>query len=283
MHRNKMTLVVGGTGKTGRRVAERLTRRGKTVRVGSRSGKPPFDWENPATWRLSLENIESAYVTYYPDLAFPGAAEAVHSFVKIAVDTGVRRLVLLSGRGEEGAFRSEQAVQNSGVEWTIIRSSFFCQNFSENFLADPVLSGEIAFPAGTVKEPFIDIEDIADIAAAALTDDKHVGHLYEVTGPRLLTFAEAAGEIARVTGREIRYVPVSAEEYASTLLEHGVPEDFVTPLVELFTTVLDGRNAYVTDGVERALGRPPRDFADFVRDAVAAGAWSDSSAIGVAG
>lgn len=270
---NNMTLVIGGTGKTGRRVAERLTKRGKLVRIGSRSGPMPFDWENHNTWQPALENVDSAYVTYYPDLAFPGAADTVRSFAKLAADSGVRRLVLLSGRGEEGAMRGEQAVQQSGAEWTIVRASFFCQNFSENFLAEPVIGGEIAFPAGEIKEPFIDVEDIADVAAAALTEDKHAGQLYEVTGPRLLTFAEAVAEIAKATGREIRYVPVSPERYASMLLEQGAPADLVTPLVELFTTVLDGRNAYLTDGVQRALGRRPRDFADYARDAAASGAW----------
>jgi uncharacterized protein YbjT (DUF2867 family) len=185
--------------------------------------------------------------------------------------------VLLSGRGEDGALLGEQAVRDSGAEWTIVRASWFCQNFSESYLLEPVLSGEVAFPAGDVAEPFIDVEDIADVAAAALTDDKHAGQLYEVTGPRLLTFAEAVGEIAKATGRDIRYVPVSPEQYASALLEHGVPPDFVTPLVQLFTTVLDGRNAQLTDGVRRALGREPRDFADYARDVAASGVWTAAS------
>jgi len=213
------------------------------------------------------------YVTYYPDLAFPGAADKVRSFAKLAVKNGVRRLVLLSGRGEPGARLGEQAVQESGAEWTIVRASWFCQNFSEGYLVDGVLSGEVPFPAGNVAEPFIDADDIADIVAAALTEDRHVGKLYEVTGPRLLTFAEAVAEIAKATGREIRYAPVSADQYASALLEYGLPSDFVTPLVELFTAVLDGRNSRVMDGVQRALGRPARDFADFARDAAASGVW----------
>jgi uncharacterized protein YbjT (DUF2867 family) len=167
----------------------------------------------------------------------------------------------------------EQAVRNSGAEWTIVRASWFCQNFSENFLVEPVLAGEVAFPAGQVTEPFIDVEDIADIAALALTEDGHAGQLYEVTGPRLLTFADAIGEIAKATGREIRYVPVSGDEYASALLEHGVPADFADPLVNLITTVLDGRNSRVTDGVGRVLGREPRDFSDYARDTAASGAW----------
>lgn len=278
--KNKTTLVLGGTGKSGRRVAGRLTKRGLPVRIGSRTGQPPFEWEDQNTWQPALQNVESVYVTYYPDLAFPGAAGAVRSFAKLAVESGVRRLVLLSGRGEEGARFGEQAVQESGAEWTIVRASWFSQNFNESYLLDPVLSGEVAFPAGLVAEPFIDADDIADIAAAALTEDKHAGQLYEVTGPRLLTFAQAVGEISKATGREIRYVPVSPEQYASTLLEHGLPPDVVTPLVELFTTVLDGRNARLVDGVRRALGRPPRDFADYARDAAASGVWAARSSLG---
>ncbi len=269
----KTTLVLGGTGKTGRRVAERLARQGLPVRIGSRSGAPRFDWGNQDTWPSALENVESAYVTFYPDLAFPGAPEAVRAFVKLALESRVRRLVLLSGRGEEGARLGEQAVQDSGAECTVIRASWFFQNFSEGHLLDDIRSGEVAFPAGQVPEPFIDAEDIADIAAAALTGNRHTGQLYEVTGPRLLTFADAIAEIAKATGRRIEYVPVSPEQYASALLEHGIPADFVTPLVELFTTVLDGRNATVADGVWRALGRPPRDFADFARRTAASGVW----------
>lgn len=269
-----MTLILGGTGKTGRRVAARLAKQGLPVRIGSRSGHPPFDWNNPASWQPALENVHAAYVTYYPDLAFPGAAATVQSFVETAVRSGVRKLVLLSGRGEEGALLGEQAVRNSGVEWTIVRASWFCQNFSEDFLLEPVLAGEVAFPAGQMAEPFIDAEDIADVAAAALTDPRHAGQLYEVTGPRLLTFADAAGEISKATGRQILYVPVSPREYESALLQHGVPADFAGPLLQLITTVLDGRNSRVTDGVKRALGREPRDFSSYARDAAASGVWS---------
>jgi uncharacterized protein YbjT (DUF2867 family) len=270
---NKPTLILGGNGKTGRRVAERLAKRGLPVRIGSRSGRPPFDWENQTTWLPALQDVKSMYVTYYPDLAFPGAADTVRAFTNLAVESGVGRLVLLSGRGEEGARLGEQAVQQSGAEWTIVRASWFFQNFSENFLVDGVLAGEVAFPVGQVAEPFIDAEDIADIAAAALTEDRHVGKLYEVTGPRLLTFAQAVAEISKATGRDIRYVPISAEEFRSSLLESGLPTNFVTSLVNLITTVLDGRNARLADGVRHALGREPRDFADYARNTAASSVW----------
>jgi uncharacterized protein YbjT (DUF2867 family) len=270
----KEILVLGGSGKTGRRIVDRLNKRGVPVRSGSRSGQPPFDWEDRRTWEPALGNIAAAYITYYPDLAFPGAAEAVASFANLAVACGIHRLVLLSGRGEAGARCGEQAIRDSGAEWTIIRSSFFCQNFSESFLAEGVISGELAFPAGDVGEPFVDVEDIADVAVAALTDERHAGRLYEVTGPKLLTFANAASEISAATGRTIRYTVVTSNEYEAALLANGLPEDFVKGLVSLFVTVLDGRNAYLSDGVQSALGREPRAFSSYARDAAAARVWN---------
>ncbi|MGH9027529.1 MAG: NmrA family NAD(P)-binding protein [Acidimicrobiia bacterium] len=268
-----LTLVIGGTGKTGRRVTQRLGTGGIPIRLGSRTGTPPFDWDDAATWAPALDGVRSAYVTYQPDLAFPGGAERVHGLAELAVVSGVERLVLLSGRNEPGAVLGEDAVQESGAEWTIVRSSFFAQDFSEAFFLEPVLRGELAFPAGETAEPFIDAEDIADIVAAALTDDRHLGQLYEATGPRLLTFAEAVADIAHATGREIRYVPISGEQFASALAEDGLPPDDVTAFTDLFTMVLDGRSAYVTDGVRRALGREPRDFRSFALDTGASGVW----------
>jgi uncharacterized protein YbjT (DUF2867 family) len=268
------TLVVGGTGKTGRRVVERLAARGVPTRVGSRSGTPPFDWEDRSTWAPALAGVHAAYVTYYPDLAAPGAPEAVGAFAELAVQSGVRRLVLLSGRGEHEAQRSEEVVRASGAEVTIVRCSWFNQNFSENYLLDPILAGEVALPAGDMPEPFVDVDDIADVVVAALTEDGHAGELYELTGPRMLSFADAIGEIARATGREIAYVPIPIEDYTAALREYELPEDVIALLTYLFTEVLDGRNAHLTDGVQRALGREPKDFADFARETAAAGVWT---------
>ena len=276
MQRN-LTLVLGGTGKTGRRVVERLEARGLPVRVGSRSGEPAFDWEQPSSWAPALEGVGAAYVTYYPDLAVPGAAEAVGSLAELAVANGVRRLVLLSGRGEEGAVLGEEAVQQSGADWTIVRSTWFCQNFSESYFLDGLLAGELALPAGDMREPFVDADDIADVAVAALTDERHVGELYELTGPRLLTCADAVGEIAKAAGREIHYVPVALDEFTAALTGQGVPDDVVGLLSYLFGEVLDGRNAHLADGVQRALGREPRDFADYARAAAATDVWSPAA------
>jgi uncharacterized protein YbjT (DUF2867 family) len=271
-------LVLGGTGKTGRRVAERLAARGLAVRVGSRSGDPPFDWEDRATWAPAVDGVSAAYVTYSPDLAVPGAPEAVAAFSALAAERGVRRLVLLSGRGEEEAQRAERAVMASGLEWTVVRCSWFNQNFSEGAFADLVRAGELALPVDQVPEPFVDAEDIADVAVAALTEDGHAGQVYELTGPRLLRFEDAVREIGRATGREIRLVPISHDEFAAGLAEAGVPEDGVWLLGYLFREVLDGRNASPADGVQRALGRPPRDFRDYARETAATGVWTGAPA-----
>jgi uncharacterized protein YbjT (DUF2867 family) len=275
----KPTLVIGGTGKTGSRVLERLEKLGVPTRNGSRSADPPFDWEDPETWPGALEGARAAYITYYPDLAMPGAVEAVTALSKAALESGVRRLVLLSGRGEEEAQRAERALRESGADWTIVRCSWFSQNFDEGFFADQIAEGELMVPATSVPEPFVDVEDIADVVTLSLTEDGHVGQVYELTGRRMLTFEEAVGEIAAATGREIRYVPGSIDEFAADALEAGQPADVVEFLRYLFGEVLDGRNANLTDGVQRALGREPRDFSDYVREAAASGAWNTAGRV----
>lgn len=268
------TLVLSGTGKTGRRVAERLSARGMPVRIGSRSGAPPFDWNDRDTWAPALRDVASVYVAYVPDVTWPGAVEEIASFVDLAVDQGVRKLVFLSGRGEPEAYRSEHIVQASEVDWTIVRAAWFNQNFSEGWLREPVLSGTLALPVNDVAEPFVDVDDIADVAAAALREDGHSDELYEVTGPRLLTFTDVATEISKASGLHVEYVPITAEEYAAVAAAHGMPEEDAALLTDLITDVLDGRNAYLADGVQRALGRPPKDFSDYARDVAASGAWT---------
>ena len=191
-----------------------------------------------------------------------------------AVEHGVRRLVLLSGRGEEEAQRCELIIQLPDIKWTVVRAGWFCQNFSEGPFLEMVLAGEIALPAGDVQEPFVDADDIADVAVAALTEDGHAGQVYELTGPRLLTFAEAVDEIARATGRAIRYVQIPPEAFAAGVAEAGLPEDIAWLLEYLFATVLDGRNEHLVDGVRRALGREPGDFAEYARRTAAAGVWN---------
>ena len=236
-------LLVGGNGKVGHRVAQRLARRGFDVRIGSRSGAPRFDWNDASAWSVAIDGVHAAYVAYYPDLALPGADEAVQAFTSLAVQKGLKRLVLLSGRGEEEAQKAEQVLMASGADWTIVRPSWFAQNFSKNFFLDGILAGRVAFPRDGVLEPFIDAEDIADVVAAA------------------------------VTGRDIRYVPVSLEDYGAELRQQDVPAVFITLLERLTREVLDGRNAQVTEGVRKVLGRAPHDFSEYVRATARTGVW----------
>lgn len=265
-------LVIGATGKTGRRVSDRLTAAGHLVRPGSRAAALPFDWDDTATWAPALDGVDAVYVSYYPDLAVPDAADTTGRLAAAAAAAGVTGLVLLSGRGEPGAEAGERAVRAAFPGTTVVRAAWFHQNFSESYLLEPVLEGVVALPVGAVREPFVDADDIADVAVAALTDGRHAGELYEVTGPRLLTFAEAVAEIAAAAGREIGYVPVSMEDYLSAA--DDLPGEVLWLLQHLFTEVLDGRNAHLADGVQRALGRAPRDFADFARDTAATGLWT---------
>ena len=270
-------LVIGATGKTGARVAARLKAKGLIVHPGTRSAPIPFDWDDSATWVPVLQGIEKAYVTFFPDLAFPGAVEKVAAFCEVAKGTGLRHIVLLSGRGEHHARLGEEAVRASGIDFTLVRASWFAQNFSEGYLRDPILAGVLPMPGGMMEEPIIDTEDIADVVVAALTEDGHKGELYEVTGPRLMSFADMAEALGTAIGRPIRHVPISFEDFHANVAASG--GDFVA---DVFTSIaretLDGRNANVCDGVERALGRPPRDFTEFARDAAKTGAWSGSSA-----
>ncbi|MFE9699764.1 NmrA family transcriptional regulator [Streptomyces sp. NPDC006270] len=303
-------LVTSGTGKTGRRVAERLTALGVPVRSGSRTGSSgagagglsagtgdsgadtggpgaraadsasragtvPFDWQDDSGWAEALRGARAAYVAYYPDLAVPGAAGAMAAFGRTAAACGVRRVVLLSGRGEPQAAVAEEALRGAAgaAEVTVVRSAFFAQNFSEGALLEGVLGGEVAFPAGTTAEPFVDLDDLADVVVAALTGPGHAGAVYELTGPRSLTFAQAAEELARAAGRPVRYVPVTGPAYASLLEEFGVPGPEAGFLAELFETLLDGHNMATTDDVQRVLGREPKGFSAFAREAAGDGAW----------
>lgn len=267
-------LVVGATGKTGQRVQEKLIRMGLPVRGVSRGSSPSFDWQDPTGWEAAIRGTSAVYLTYAPDLAVPGAVDAIRDFVRIALDQGTSRIVLMSGRGEEEAQAAEDVLRESGADWTVIRASWFAQNFSESFLVEDVKSGHVALPIGPVTEPFIDVEDIADVAVAALTDRKHIGQVYEVTGPRLMSFSDAIAEVAAAAGRDIVYQQVPIEEYVAALRDNQVPEEYIGLLEYLFTTVLDGRGSNITTGVQDALGRAPADFAAYAQRTAPTGIWA---------
>ncbi len=269
-------LVIGSTGKTGTRVVAQLEARGVSVRHGSRAADTPFDWEDQHTWAPALAGVDKVYITYYPDLAVPGSVDAIRLLTKLAAEAGVRRLVLLSGRNEAEAERAEDVVKASGLPWTIVRCAFFSQNFDEGAWLDEVLAGAVTLPVDDVAEPFVDADDIADVVVAALTDDRHIGLLYELTGPRLLSFRDAVAEIGRAAGRDIAFTSVPIDDYTAMLAEHGLPQDFIWLLNHLFTEVLGSKPA-LADGVQRALGREPKDFSAYAREAAATGVWSPPS------
>ena len=274
---NHNTLVLGATGKTGRRVAARLRLQGIPVLTASRSSETRFDWSDPVTWDGALRGVAAAYVVP------PGVAGPVHDFVARAESAGVQRLVLLSGRGADTWGDStfgldmrdaEDAVRGSALEWTILRASNFDQNFDEDVFHAPLVDGELALPAGTVPEPFIDIEDVADAAAAVLTEPgRHAGRVYELTGPRGITFDEAVELISRASGLPITYKQISASEYTAALVEEGWSEDDAHHIAEMFMLMERGLFAATTDGVATVLGRAPRTFEDYVVRTAASGAW----------
>lgn len=270
---DKRFLVLGGEGKTGRPVAERLRERGHEVRIGSRSAAIPFDWRDPSGWPAALEGVHAVYIAYQPDLAVPGSDDDIRRLSRLAAEAGVQRLVLLSGRGEDAAEVSEAAMKEAGIAWTVLRGSWFFQNFSEGLFAEPILAGELVLPSATVREPFVDTRDIADVAVAALTQDGHAGKTYELTGPRLMTFREAVAEFSAAGGRDVVYTSVTVEAYAGMLREAHMPEDVVWLVTYLFGSVLDGRNERLSGDIAQVLGRPPRDFADFARETAETGFW----------
>ena len=219
--KNPPILIIGKNGKTGARVDQRLQALGYETRGVSRSTTTVFDWQDRSTWRNAMAGVHVAYVTYQLDLAVAGAAADMEAFMKIAAEIGMKHIVLLSGRGEEGAERAENIVKNSGISWNIVRASWFAQNFSENFMLEGILAGELVLPADDTVEPFIDVDDIADVAVAALTQSSLRNKLFEVTGPRAMTFSQCVAEISEATGYPVNYISVPIDTYIDALREQG--------------------------------------------------------------
>ncbi len=270
-------LIIGGTGKTGRKVVEGLKQHNQNVQIGSCNSTPAFEWHDPTTWSKALEGIDKVYIVYYPDLAVPGAYEAIKGLIEEAKKAGVKKAVLLSGKGETEAERCEQLVANSGLDYTLVRASWFNQNFSESFFLEPVLAGHVALPMPEAKIPFVDTDDIAEVVVQVLMDDRHNGKTYEITGPRTLTFEEAVKEIATGTGKTINYQAISQEEYNGMMKSAGVPDDYIWLFDYLFREVLGNeKNQVVTNDVEKVLGRKATDFSEYVRKTVRTGVWNQT-------
>lgn len=269
-------LIIGKNAKTGLRVNHQLQALGYATRAVSRSTTPAFDWQDQSSWRGALEGAESAYVTFYPDLAIPTAEQSIRDFVTLARDSGLRHIVLLSGRGEAGAERAEAVLRNSGLDWNVVRANWFMQNFSESFMIEGILNGELILPAGDIREPFIDADDIAAVAVAALTRAELRNRLFEVSGPRAMTFAQCAAEISEVVGYPVRYTQIPLDDFLQALRDQGAAEEMLWLMRELFSVVFDGRNSNPSTGVEEALGRAATDFSEYLSKVMASGAWQRS-------
>ncbi len=268
-------LVIGGTGKTGKRIVNLLNQLGHNVRVGSRGGNPAFDWHNPEGWPAAVEGMDAIYITYQPDLAVPGALEAIEGLVKVSKNGHVKKLVLLSGKGEKEAQLCEQVVIHSGLNHTIVRANWFNQNFSENFLVEGVLEGHVALPFSEMKIPFVDANDIAEVAVKALTEEQHNGKIYELTGAEALTFKEAVAIVSEASGREIQFTGISITAYVEAMRQQQVPEDFIWLIEYLFTEVLGNPdNSEITDDIEKVLNRKPISFKEYAKKTATAGVWN---------
>ena len=268
-------LVIGGTGKTGRRVVTQLQNRGLEPKIGSRSASIPFEWTDPNNWAEVLTGIEKMYVTYFPDLAVPGAKEAIAELTKVAKEAGVLKMVLMSGKGETEAEACEQIVMGSGLDYTIVRASWFNQNWSESFFLEPILAGVVALPYAEIPIPFVDADDIAEVAAEVLLNDQYNGKIIEVTGPELLNFSQAVAEIENATEKNIQFHAITLEQYVEGMKAEEVPEDLIWLFEYLFKEViLNPENQKVTNDVQRVLGRRARSFSEFAKETSKTGIWS---------
>lgn len=277
---NSNILIIGGTGKTGRRIVEQLQKKGIQPRIGSRQATPSFDWDDKNTWIESLKGIEKMYITYYPDLAVPGAKEAIESLTYLAKELGVKKIVLLSGKGEVEAEACEAIVKNSGVDYTIVRASWFNQNWSETFFLDPILSGEVALPMSNVLIPFVDANDIAEVAATVLLDNNYNGKTIEVTGPELITFKDIIHTISTVTNRNLSFHEITLQQYIEGMRQMQLPEDVIWLIEYLFSNVLTNpNNQKISNDIEQVLGRKARTFLEYAKETADTEVWNTAEII----
>jgi uncharacterized protein YbjT (DUF2867 family) len=269
-------LVLGATGKTGSRVAGRLSMHGASVRTAARSGADVhFDWDNQATWEEALRGATGLYLVS-PILRIDFAG-LVGQFLDQAEQAGVRHVTYLSAYGMEFA-PAEVALRaveldlaaRGSLTSTVIRPTWFMEDFSETFL-QPV-NDEIVVPAGDGTEAFVSAEDIAAVAAVTLTEpEKHAGHAYAPTGPQALTMAEAAAMISAAAGRTITYRDADREQWIAAMISTGVPAEYAQVLRPLTATLASGNGARPNSDVLDVTGTAPVTFAEFA--AKTAPAW----------
>lgn len=283
-------LVTGATGKTGRRLIPLLMRRGAAVRAASRApaiappgAEPvPFDWAREGTYEAARKGVDAIYVVYGDPGVAGDPADQVGALLDGAADAGVSRVVLLSALGVDQAppgdamRRVELAVESSGIPSTILRPGAFMQNFSErhrNRLVESIRErDEIAMPGGDGVVSWVSADDIAAVAAGALTEPGHEGKGYTLVGPEPLTMAQVAAFVSAAAGRPVRYVEIGRAEIRATFVESGMPPDVADSISELYVYALtSGAFGVLNDDVETVTGRPPVNFAEFA--AGAAPAW----------
>lgn len=273
----KNILVIGGTGKTGHRVVEGLFQLGQNVFVGSRKGSPAFDWDDFSTFAPALKGIDRAYIVYYPDLAVPGAKEAIEALTEAALHEGLEKVVLLSGKGEREAEACEEIVANSGLNYTVVKASWFNQNFSEGAFLDFILARQVALPMPEAEIPFVDADDIAEVVTKVLLDDSYNGEIITVTGPERLTFQQVVQMMEKGTGKDIQYLPISIEEFKEGMKAAGLPDSYVWLFSYLFQDVLGNpANQLVSKDVERVLGRRATSFEEYVQKTALTGVWNQT-------
>jgi uncharacterized protein YbjT (DUF2867 family) len=265
--------VIGATGKTGYRVSQRLKEMGIAVRDLARNTSPGFDWTERSNWAEALKGLDSLYVTYHPDLAVPQAQADIEHLLSVAQSQHIEHIVLLSGRGEDGARAAEVLLEESGVAWNVVRASWFMQNFSESFMLDGVLERNLVLPQPKASEPFIDVDDIADVAVAALIDPSLRNQLFEITGSEILSFDECMEVISEEIGEHVELTVVPLDAYLEAGKAAGMTDDMAWLIQELFSQVLDGRNEYTTSTIEQVLGKPARTFRNYVKSVAKTSVW----------
>jgi uncharacterized protein YbjT (DUF2867 family) len=281
LNSTSLTLVLGGTGKTGSRVASRLRSRGLPVRTAARSGADAhFDWDDPETYAPALHGAKRVYLV--GPVMRTDFADQVSVFLDQAEAAGARHVTYLSAHGT-GSAPPETAMRRveldllarPGLTCAILRPAWFMQNFSETFLKPA--DGAIVVPAGDGAEAFIDAEDIAAAAAATLADPQaHAGAQYALTGPEALTIAEAARIISDVSGQAIDYTDIDRDEWVAAAVAGGVPAGYGAVLRMLTETIASGHGSRPNSDVEKATGAAPTSFADFARRTAAAWAMDET-------
>ena len=261
------TLVLGGTGKTGQRLAGLLRDAGGDVRTAARSkADVRFDWTDPATHALALTGVGRVYLV--PPALRLDFAGTVHAFLDQAESAGVQHVTYLSARGvelapDEVAMRAVELdlLDRTGLTHSILRPAFFMQNFTEGAFADALRTGVLALPAGDGAEAFVDVHDIAAVAAVTLlTPSAHASAQYELTGPEALTHAQVA-ELLSAHGQAVTYQPVGTADWVAGAVAAGLPADYAGFLAALLAGIGEGHGTRPNGDVRSVLGRPPTSLA----------------------